>query len=158
MSFWDLFRSPVAISGFFALLLSQLFKVPIDYLRNQRKDWNWSLLFNAGGMPSSHSALMAAVTTSIGLYVGWGSPLFALALAITMIVIYDAAGVRRQAGLHAERINKLVKQLFSTGKIDGEEWDALRESIGHSRGEAFASVLFGIAIAIIVRLLMPPII
>ena len=158
MSFWDLFRSPVAISGFFALLLSQLFKVPIDYLRNQRKDWNWSLLFNAGGMPSSHSALMAAVTTSIGLYVGWGSPLFALALAITMIVIYDAAGVRRQAGLHPERINKLVKQLFSTGKIDGEEWDTLLESIGHSRGEAFAGILFGIAVAVIVRLLMPPII
>jgi len=48
--------------------------------------------------------------------------LFALALAITAIVIYDAAGVRRQAGLHAERINKLVKQLFSTGRISGEEW------------------------------------
>ena len=109
MSIGDIFRSTVAISGFFALLLSQLLKVPIDYLRNQRKDWNWSLLFNAGGMPSSHSALMAAVTTSIGLYVGWGSPMFALALAITSIVIYDAAGVRRQAGLHAERINKLVK-------------------------------------------------
>jgi len=84
--------------------------------------------------------------------------MFALALAITSIVIYDAAGVRRQAGLHAERINKLVNQLFSTGKIDGEEWDTLRESIGHSRGEAFAGVLFGIVIAIIVRLLMPPVI
>jgi hypothetical protein len=158
MSIGDLFHSPVAISGFFALVLCQLLKVPIDYFRNQRKEWNWALLFNAGGMPSSHSALMAAVTMSTGLYEGWGSPMFALALAITAIVIYDAAGVRRQAGLHAERINKLVKQLFSTGKIDGEEWDALRESIGHSRGEAFAGVLFGIAVALIIRLLMPPMI
>jgi acid phosphatase family membrane protein YuiD len=156
MSFWDLFQSPVALSGFFALILSQLLKVPIDYLRNRRSDWNWALLLNSGGMPSSHSALMAAVTTSIGFYVGWGSPLFALALAITAIVIYDAAGVRRQAGLHAERINKLVKQLFSTGKIDGEEWGTLRESIGHSRGEALAGVLFGIAVAVVIRLIMPP--
>jgi len=157
MSFWDLFHSPVALSGFFALIFSQVLKVPIDFFRNHRADWNWALLMNAGGMPSSHSALMAAVTTSIGFYVGWGSPLFALALAITAIVIYDAAGVRRQAGLHAERINKLVKQLFSTGRIAGEEWDTLRESIGHSRGEAFAGVLFGIVVAIIVRLIMPPI-
>ena len=105
-------------------------------------------------MPSSHSALMTAVTTSIGLNAGWGSPVFALALAITAIVVYDATGVRRQAGFHAERINQIIRELFQLKKLEEDEVSYLREIIGHTPGEAFAGVLFGAAIALLVQLVM----
>lgn len=133
-------------------ILGQLIKVPVEYLRHKR--WDWTLLLSAGGMPSSHSALMTAVTTSIGLNAGWGSPVFALALAITAIVVYDATGVRRQAGFHAERINQIIRELFQLKKLEEDEVSYLREIIGHTPGEAFAGVLFGAAIAILVQLVM----
>jgi len=133
-------------------ILGQLIKVPVEYLRHKR--WDWTLLLSAGGMPSSHSALMTAVTTSIGLNAGWGSPVFALALAISAIVVYDATGVRRQAGFHAERINQIIRELFQLKKLEEDEVSYLREIIGHTPGEAFAGVLFGAAIALLVQLVM----
>ncbi len=133
-------------------ILGQLIKVPVEYLRHKR--WDWTLLLSAGGMPSSHSALMTAVTTSIGLNVGWGSPIFALAIAVTAITVYDATGVRRQAGFHAERINQIVRELLHTKKLEEEEVSYLREIIGHTPGEAIAGVVFGVTIALIVQWVM----
>ena len=133
-------------------ILGQLIKVPVEYLRHKR--WNWTLLLSAGGMPSSHSALMTSVTTSIGLNAGWGSPIFALALAVTAIIVYDATGVRRQAGFHAERINQIVRELFQLKKLEEEEVSYLREIIGHTPGEAVAGVFFGIVVALLVQWVM----
>lgn len=129
--------------------LGQLLKVPIEYLRHKR--WNWTLLLSAGGMPSSHSSLMTAVTTSIGLNAGWGSPIFALALAITGIVVYDATGVRRQAGFHAERINQIARELLHLKRLEESQISYLREIIGHTPGEAVAGVLLGALIAFAVQ-------
>ncbi|MGV8049964.1 MAG: divergent PAP2 family protein [Anaerolineaceae bacterium] len=154
MSFWDLFKSPVTISGFAAMILAQLLKVLIDYFHN--KSWNWALMVNPGGMPSSHSALMTGITASIGFYVGWGSPLFALSLSMTTIVVYDATGVRHQVGLQAARINMIVKEIFEQRKLAEKELDSLREIMGHSPGEALAGMFLGLVVAIGVRLLMPP--
>jgi len=133
-------------------ILGQLIKVPVEYLRHKR--WDWTLLLSAGGMPSSHSALMTAVTTSIGLNAGWGSPVFALALAITAIVVYDATGVRRQAGFHAERINQIARELLHLKRLEESEMSYLREIIGHTPGEAVAGVLFGASIALLVQWFM----
>ncbi len=152
MSLLDFFINPVGVSTMLGWILGQLIKVPVEYLRHKR--WDWTLLLSAGGMPSSHSALMTAVTTSIGLNAGWGSPVFALALAITAIVVYDATGVRRQAGFHAERINQIIRELFQLKKLEEDEVSYLREIIGHTPGEAFAGVLFGAAIALLVQLVM----
>ncbi len=105
-------------------------------------------------MPSSHSTLMTAVTASIGLNAGWDSPIFALALAVTGIVVYDATGVRRQAGFHAERINVLVEEIFKAKKWPGEGLKTLSEVIGHSPFEVLTGILLGIAIALIVHTLM----
>ena len=149
----DFFRSPIALSAFGALFLAQFLKVPIEYLR--KKEWNWSLIINSGGMPSSHSALMGAVTTSIGLYHGWGSPIFLLGVAITIIVVYDATGVRRQAGLHAKRINEIVREALAHRNLPEDEVNFLREVIGHSPAEAAAGLLFGVVFAIIIWLIFP---
>jgi len=148
----DFFSNPVGISTMIGWILAQLIKVPVEYLRHKR--WDWTLLLNAGGMPSSHSALMTAVATSIGLNVGWDSPMFALALAIAGIVVYDATGVRRQAGLHAERINQIVRELLHLKKLEDDQVSYLREIIGHTPGEAVAGVFFGMLIALMVQWVM----
>jgi acid phosphatase family membrane protein YuiD len=89
-----IFQNYVLIGALIAWGIAQLVKVPIEYLQTQK--WNWALLVQAGGMPSSHSALIVGITHGIGLSVGFDSALFALAFAICMIVIYDATGIRRQ--------------------------------------------------------------
>ncbi len=152
MNLLSFLTNPVGVSTMLGWILGQLVKVPVEFLRHKR--WDWTLLLNAGGMPSSHSALMTAVTTSIGLNAGWDSPLFALAIAITGIVVYDATGVRRQAGFHAERLNQIGRELLHLNKLDESELSYLREIIGHTPGEAFAGVLFGIAIAFVVQWIM----
>ena len=133
-------------------ILGQLIKMPVEYLRHKR--WDWTLLLSAGGMPSSHSSLMTAATTSIGLNVGWGSPVFALAVAVTSIIVYDATGERRQAGFHAERINQIARELLKLKKLEENDASYLREVIGHTPGEAAAGVLFGALIALVVQWVM----
>ena len=152
MRLLDFFTNPVGVSTMIGWILGQSIKVPVEYLRHKR--WDWTLLLSAGGMPSSHSALMTAVTTSIGLNAGWDSPVFALALAITAIVVYDATGVRRQAGFHAERINQIVRELFKLKKLEEAQVSYLREIIGHTPGEAAGGVVLGALTALAVQWVM----
>jgi acid phosphatase family membrane protein YuiD len=85
-----IFHNYVLIAALVAWGIAQALKIPIEYIQTHR--WNWALLIQPGGMPSSHSALIVGITHGIGLSVGFGTPLFALAFAISMIVIYDATG------------------------------------------------------------------
>src|SRR5512146_3594363 len=130
------------IAALIAWGTAQIIKVPIGYLRLRR--WSWAPLFTVGGMPSSHSALIVGATNAAGLYYGYASPIFALGVALTMIVTYDAAGVRRQAGMHAERINLLFDEL-----LRGHMWNEkeLREVIGHTPLEVTGGVLLGMIIS-----------
>jgi hypothetical protein len=144
MNVLGILQNHVLIGMLAAWFIAQILKPPMEYLRTRK--WNWSLLLSAGGMPSSHSALVVGATHGIGLYVGFDSPLFALAIAISMIVIYDAAGVRRQAGMHAERINFLFEELLR-GHIWGE--NELREVLGHTPLEVTGGILLAIVVATI---------
>ncbi|MCC6147910.1 MAG: divergent PAP2 family protein [Anaerolineaceae bacterium] len=145
-----LLANPVLISGLAAWMLAQLLKTPLEFLWS--KHWNWGAVFSAGGMPSSHSALMTSTALAAGLFVGFDTPIFALSLAATMIVVYDAAGVRRQAGIHAERINLLVQELFKGHDVSQE---LLKEVIGHTPRQVVAGVLLGITIALLVWWVYP---
>ena len=133
-----------------AWLLAQVIKIPLDFLYTRR--WNWALLLSVGGMPSSHSALVTSATTAIGLYHGFDSPIFALGIAVTMVVTYDAAGVRRQTGIHAQRINMLFEEVLRGHLVDQNE---LREVLGHTPLEVTGGVLFGIVVAILMWLIWP---
>ena len=135
----------VALTGW---LLAQVLKLPIEYFRTRR--WQWASLFDAGGMPSSHSSLIVGATLAIGLFHGFDDPLFALAVAVAMIITYDAAGVRRQSGMHAERINVLFDEL-----LHGHLWDEqeLREVIGHTPLEVAGGILLGLVTATVMWLL-----
>ncbi len=141
----QLLSNQVLITALLAWFLSGLMKVPIEYIETRK--WNWSLWFSPGGMPSSHSALITSVTLSCGLYAGFDSPVFGLAFAVAMIVLYDAAGVRRQAGFHAEKINAIINELFAGHPISEDE---LNEVIGHTPREVLGGMLTGIAIALVV--------
>jgi acid phosphatase family membrane protein YuiD len=145
MQLLGLFENRVLITALIAWGLAQILKIPLEYLRTRR--WNWAMLLASGGMPSSHTALMVSATHAVGLYQGFDSPLFALGFAITMIVTYDAAGVRRQAGMHAERINVLFDELLR-GHIWNEE--ELREVIGHTPLEVVGGVIWGIFITTVI--------
>lgn len=142
MNFSDLLQNKALIAGLAAWLLAQIIKIPLDFLRTRR--WNWALLLTTGGMPSSHSSLMTGTVLAIGLYHGFDNPLFALGVAITMIVTYDAAGVRRQAGIHAQRINVLFEELLH-GHIFNER--DLREVLGHTPLEVIGGILLGLVVA-----------
>ncbi|HET6594296.1 MAG TPA: divergent PAP2 family protein [Anaerolineales bacterium] len=144
MNVLALFQNKALIAGLTAWAVAQVIKIPLDYLRTRR--WNWSLLLTTGGMPSSHSALMTATTLAIGLYQGMDSPVFALGIVITMVVTYDAAGVRQQAGIHAQRINVIMAELLKGHPINERD---LREVLGHTPLEVIGGILLGIAVATI---------
>lgn len=135
----------VLICALAAWASAQIIKLPVEYLRTRR--WYWGWLLATGGMPSSHSALIVGAANAIGLYVGYNSALFALAVAIAMIVTYDAAGVRRQAGMHAERINILFDELLKGHLWDEEE---LREVLGHTPFEVLGGTLWGLIVTTLV--------
>lgn len=145
-----IFQNHVLIIMLTAWGLAQIIKIPLDYFRTHR--WNWALFFSVGGMPSSHSALMTSATHAIGLYYGFDTPLFAMALAVTMVVTYDAAGVRRQAGIHAQRINVIFDELLRGHKVEEKD---LREVLGHTPLEVAGGVLFGILVATLMWLIWP---
>jgi len=145
MPFFDgVLHNHALMTALIAWSLAQILKPPLEYLRKGK--WRWGYLFSAGGMPSSHSALMIGVTTGIGLHDGFDTSMFALAVAATMIVIYDAAGVRRQAGIQAHKINILIDELLAGHPISDKQ---LLEVLGHTPLEVFGGVFLGFAVAIV---------
>lgn len=135
------------LSGWF---VASILKIPTYYLLH--KKLNLVQAFGTGGFPSSHSSLMISTTLGIGLFSGFNNPAFALAVAVSMVVLYDAAGVRRQAGIHAERINLIFKELFEGKPVDEEQ---LKEVLGHTPIEVIAGTLTGILTALVIWMIWP---
>ena len=141
---WDqLIHNQMLLTALAAWFLSGLLKVPIEYLST--KKLNWGLFFAPGGMPSSHSALVTATMISVGLYDGFNTAAFVVAFTVMMVVVYDAAGVRRQAGFHAEKINTIINALFQGHQLSEEQ---LNEVLGHTPREVIAGVATGLVIAV----------
>ena len=141
MSMLAVFQNHVLWSALAAWGLAQVLKLPFEYART--REWNWAIMFSTGGMPSSHAALVIAVTHAIGLYVGFDTPLFGLAVVICMVVIYDATGIRRQAGMQAQKINILVNELLSGHAVSEKD---LREVLGHTPMEALGGFVLGLVV------------
>jgi len=142
MTLPPLFQNYALLSGLIAWTIAQTVKVPLEYFQTRR--WNWSLLLRAGGMPSSHSALVTGVAHGIGLFTGFDSAAFAIAATLAIVVVYDATGIRRQAGMHAAVINTMIEELASGHPLKGEQ---LREVLGHTPLESLGGVLLGLVVA-----------
>jgi acid phosphatase family membrane protein YuiD len=135
-------QNHVLIAAVVAWGMAQIIKLPVEYAST--RVWNWSLLLRAGGMPSSHAALVTAAAHGIGLTLGFGSTLYALAVVLAAIVIYDATGIRRQAGRHAEIINAMIQDLVEGHPLHQER---LMEVLGHSPFQALVGMLLGLVVA-----------
>jgi hypothetical protein len=153
MPFLDIIRNPVFIACIISSLLAQILKLPLEFLRT--KEWDWSLIFGTGGMPSSHSAVVTAAAAGVGHYVGFDSPLFGLAFAVASVVIYDATNIRRQAGFHAQQINRIINKVFEGRAKPVKEFEELREVLGHSPAEALGGIVLGILVSIGTWLIWP---
>lgn len=140
-----------------AIVLAQVIKIPIKWIVT--KEFNPGLAFSNGGMPSSHSAAVTALTTGIGIIDGVTSPLFAAACVFSIIIMFDATGVRRQAGEQAVVLNMLIKDFQSLFE-GAKDWNKkeeyqkrreLKELLGHQPIEVFFGGLFGVGIAFLLH-------
>ena len=127
-----------------AWLIAQVIKVIEDSARHRRLDLR--RLASAGGMPSSHTALVVSLTTVIGSKRGINSPEFALSAIFSVVVMYDATGVRRAAGRQARVLNRIIDDLFHQ---EGIKEERLRELLGHTPVEVIAGGLLGFLVAVV---------
>ena len=123
----------------------QLFKLIYDLVKT--KKFNFKRILGAGGMPSSHSAVVTSLATLIGKYEGVDSAIFALSFIVAFVVMYDACGVRRAAGKQAALLNKLIETPGLTGVQVSEK---LVEVLGHTPFQVLVGALIGIGAGIII--------
>lgn len=143
-----------------AIFFAQFLKVPIRFIATRRLDW--SLLTSTGGMPSSHSAAVTALSTGVALETGLNSVFFAISTVFAIITMFDATGVRRQAGEQAIVLNKLVDD-FNKLVEDAKIWKQkpeetkrkeLKELLGHKPIEVFFGGLTGIVLTLLLHFII----
>lgn len=127
----------ILISAFLAAFIAQFIKV-VTYIV-QHKSINFKIITTTGGMPSSHSAFVIALSTCAGLLEGFDSTMFAVSLGFALIVMYDAAGVRRSAGKMAASLNRIMAEVYKTPATE-----KLKELLGHTPIEVLAGAALGI--------------
>lgn len=141
MNFWT---DSILITSILSWFTAQVIKVLLTLIEKRRLDFR--RLVGAGGMPSSHAAFVTSLTTAVGLEKGFSSVEFAICAVFALVVMYDAAGVRRAAGQQARILNKLVEQWEKSDFTDTDKH--LKELLGHTPKEVFVGALLGIAIAV----------
>ena len=146
MEIWnEILGNQVLVCSVAGWTVAQVLKTIIDVVLN--RSFNPERLFGSGGMPSSHSATVCALTTASGLKYGVGSFEFAISFVVAMVVMYDAMGVRRETGKQAKLLNMIMEQDFF--KFDNELFQKrLKEFVGHTPLQVAAGAVLGIVLAI----------
>ncbi len=138
----ELFSNPYFNSSFWAWFIAQALKVILTLVKERKLDLY--RFVGSGGMPSSHSAMVMGLSTAIGLKTGWDSLEYAVVLIFSLIIMYDAAGVRRAVGKQAMILNQMIKDKQQNKQIEERQ---LKELVGHTPIEVFAGAILGIVIA-----------
>ena len=133
--FFPFFNNTVLFWCFLSCLSAQFFKIIFNFFSTG--EIRFGIMFETGGMPSSHSALITGATSGIGYELGFDSSIFALSIAVALIVMYDASGVRKAAGIQAAEINNLSKKLDPKSAVN------LKETLGHTKVEVLVGSLLG---------------
>ncbi len=129
---------------FLTLICTQIIKFLFESCASKR--FEWSRLFSgSGGMPSSHTAFTFSITACLGLGEGFDSPLFALSLIFSLVVAYDAMGLRKESGKHATMLNHMIDEIFSGHPDSG--FQKLKEELGHNPAQVLVGAIFGSAMA-----------
>ncbi|MCR4279842.1 MAG: divergent PAP2 family protein [Candidatus Komeilibacteria bacterium] len=134
---------PLFVYPLLIFALVQIIKLIIETIHGR---FSWNHLFSNGGMPSSHSAFITSAATVIALAEGIGSPLFVLACAVALIVVWDSFTIRYQLGFHGLIINRLVKELPDMREY---KYPLLSERLGHKLGEVIVGVIIGIGVTLL---------
>lgn len=142
MNFYNDYR--YIIVPFFTWVAIQIFKVIWDLVTT--KKFNFKRVLGAGGMPSAHSAVVIALTTMVGRNQGTTSPMFGIALIFSLVVMYDATGVRREAGKQAHLLNEIIN---TPGLSQVQVKEKLVEALGHTPIQVFVGALVGFIIGMI---------
>ena len=129
------FDNSVLFWSLLSCLLAQFLKIIFNFFSTG--EIKFGIMFETGGMPSSHSALITGATSGIGFEFGFDNPIFALAIAVSLVVMYDASGVRKSAGIQASEINKLSKILDPKSELN------LKETLGHTKLEVVVGSFLG---------------
>ena len=142
--FNDIIHNKCVYIPFISWFLIQTFKVLTELIVNKKLDVK--RIIGAGGMPSSHSAVVCSLATCIGKQYGFDSGIFAISMVMAFVVMYDAAGVRRAAGKQARILNKILE---TPGLTTGEVQEKLVEVLGHTPIQVFVGAILGITIGAI---------
>lgn len=150
-----IFQNTPLLAALLGIVLAQLIKIPIAFFLTKKLDW--TLMTSTGSMPSSHSAAVTSLTTAIAFESGLDSPLFAVSAIFAVIVMFDATGIRFQAGQQAMIINQMRVD-FQTFVQEAKGWpqkdeeqkiQELKTLLGHKPSEVFAGAVLGVIISII---------
>lgn len=145
MNFFEFITSNKVINiAFIAWASAQIIKTILVLVTT--KKFSAERLFGAGGMPSSHTALVVSLVTAVYRIHGFSSTYFAIAFAFAAVVMYDAMGVRREAGEHAKLLNSIVKDIFTKDFKTEESVEALKEYLGHTPKEVFGGLILGLIV------------
>lgn len=128
------------IVGISAVILAQIIKFFVHLIWKRKVDLR--LFTTTGGMPSSHAAGVMGLSTTVGLICGWSSIEFAMAFGYALVVMYDAAGVRRAAGKQAACLNRIIMDIYKQELK--EAGGKLKELLGHTPMQVFAGAVFGV--------------
>lgn len=151
----EIFSNTPLMIALFAIIFAQFVKIPIQYAVTRELDWK--LFTSTGGMPSSHSAAVTSLTTAVAFEHGITSTIFAVSTMFAVITMYDATGVRFQAGQQALTINKMRNDFYVfmdetrkwPQKKEEERIEELKTLLGHKPSEVLMGAITGIAISII---------
>jgi len=132
------------LAVFLSWFVAQLLKVILGGTLKKKYDFRW--LFDTGGMPSAHSATVASLATVTGLYYGFNTIPFLIALLFCLITMFDAAGVRRHFGRQAKILNEMMDDFYTKGAVPEKR---VKELLGHTPVEVFAGALTGVLIALL---------
>ena len=140
----SIFNNKILVITLSVWALAQTIKVFLGVIREKRFNFKWFI--GTGGMPSSHAAGATALATTCGMYLGFNTPLFALAVVFAMVTMFDAQGVRRETGQQAEILNKILEDIYWKGKIETQR---LAELIGHTPIQVFIGSLIGLVLSLL---------
>ncbi len=142
--FWHFFMNPYFWCAFLGWCTAQLIKMVRGAIKMKTVDFTY--LLSTGGMPSAHSALVMSLFVSLGMGVGWAEPVTVLGSVFAAITMFDAATVRRAAGLQARLLNKMVASM----KEHKFSFKPLKELLGHTRTEVFGGMITGTIVAVVI--------
>lgn len=132
----------IGLAALLSGIIAQALKVVIELIKTGR--FNFLKILDNGGMPSSHTSLVATLTVGVGIHSGIDSAIFSITVIFSMYIIFEAAGLRQEVGKQARVLNELVDELRATHQLDRSR---LKELVGHTWGEVFGGLVLGLLVA-----------